>query len=272
MVYQLYIYIGEEEEEEYINKKISFSEPIIRKDIIPIRFFEERPPIGRSSTQIIEEKLKLEDCILWVDPVDGTKEFIAGNLQCCTILLGLSICGKPEVGITHFPCYNMHEKENLRSATYFGTPYHGIYKQYGDIKTGKKTEFESVKLIVTEPEEIIVCTTSSRYSDQLKQILALLGPEENIVKTGGAGNKLVMMIENEVNSYVYPTCGCKPWDLCPGEVFLKAQGGKLTDCLGEDIHYDQAYTVPGVLAGLTSTIYASIWTKIAHRVKSLFHV
>lgn len=32
-----------------------------------------------------------KDAVVWIDPLDGTSDFVKGNLPACTVLIGLSI-------------------------------------------------------------------------------------------------------------------------------------------------------------------------------------
>ena len=46
---------------------------------------------------------------IWIDPLDGTKGFTEGHMSHITSLIGVSIRGRPRIGIIHKPYYN----ENL---------------------------------------------------------------------------------------------------------------------------------------------------------------
>lgn len=41
------------------------------------------------------------DATVWIDPLDGTSDFVKGNLPAVTVLIGLSINGKSRAGIVH---------------------------------------------------------------------------------------------------------------------------------------------------------------------------
>lgn len=43
------------------------------------------------------------DLQAWVDPLDGTKEFLYGNQPGVTVLLGLAYRGRPICGVVHQP-------------------------------------------------------------------------------------------------------------------------------------------------------------------------
>ena len=65
-----------------------------------------------------------EDMVIWIDPLDGTKGFTEGHLNHITSMIGVTINGRPRIGIIHKPFY----KQSLRQGrTYFGTPECGIF-------------------------------------------------------------------------------------------------------------------------------------------------
>jgi 3'(2'), 5'-bisphosphate nucleotidase len=62
--------------------------------------------------------------VIWIDPLDGTKGFTEGHLNHITSMIGVSIEGRPRIGIIHKLFY----KQALRQGrTYFGTPECGIF-------------------------------------------------------------------------------------------------------------------------------------------------
>lgn len=44
-----------------------------------------------------------KDAVVWIDPLDGTSDFVKGNLPAVTVLIGLSIKGESRIGIVHNP-------------------------------------------------------------------------------------------------------------------------------------------------------------------------
>jgi fructose-1,6-bisphosphatase/inositol monophosphatase family enzyme len=48
-------------------------------------------------------KFNTNDAVVWVDPLDGTSDFVAGNLTAVTVLIGVSIKGVSRIGIIHNP-------------------------------------------------------------------------------------------------------------------------------------------------------------------------
>ena len=60
-----------------------------------------------------------EKAVVWIDPLDGTKEYINGNLSAVTILIGLAIEGVPKIGVVHHP-FKTNENDG-NGLTIFGT-------------------------------------------------------------------------------------------------------------------------------------------------------
>ncbi|XP_016855534.1 3'(2'),5'-bisphosphate nucleotidase 1 isoform X9 [Homo sapiens] len=50
--------------------------------------------------------IKEEDLVVWVDPLDGTKEYTEGLLDNVTVLIGIAYEGKAIAGVINQPYYN----------------------------------------------------------------------------------------------------------------------------------------------------------------------
>lgn len=71
------------------------------------------------------ETFESKDAVVWIDPLDGTNDFVTGNLPAVTVLIGLSIKGVSRIGIVHNP---FNEDNNALGRTLFGTIEHGLFK------------------------------------------------------------------------------------------------------------------------------------------------
>ena len=56
------------------------------------------------------QEAKIEDLTVWVDPLDGTKEFTEGYLDHVTVLVGIAIGKKAIGGVIHQPFWNYEGK------------------------------------------------------------------------------------------------------------------------------------------------------------------
>ncbi|KAM4041104.1 3'(2'),5'-bisphosphate nucleotidase 1 isoform 2-T2 [Anomaloglossus baeobatrachus] len=105
----------------------------------------------------------------------------------------------------------------------------------------------------------IVTTTRSHSSKLVNDCIAAINPDK-VVRVGGAGNKIIQLIEGQASAYVFASPGCKKWDTCAPEAILHAVGGKLTDISGNAYEYHkdvQHMNSAGVLATLRNFNYYS---------------
>ena len=65
------------------------------------------------------DEFQAKDAHVWIDPLDGTKDFVQGNLSAVTVLIGLVIKGCPKIGVVHNP-FKTNENDG-KGCTIFGT-------------------------------------------------------------------------------------------------------------------------------------------------------
>jgi len=179
----------------------------------------------------------LSDFTVWVDPLDATKEYTEGFLDHVTVLIGIALGKKAVAGVIHQPFYGF---ENEKDFNKLGRTFYGVIGA-GTVGIEK----------TPPPSEGIICTTTRSHSNKLvNAALEAVKPTE-VLKVGGSGHKVLLLIEGKAHAYVFPSPGCKKWDTCAPEAILHALGGKLTDFRGEPYPYDKDATWPdehGVLA------------------------
>jgi 3'-phosphoadenosine 5'-phosphosulfate (PAPS) 3'-phosphatase len=49
------------------------------------------------------DSFKTSNAVVWIDPLDGTSDFVKGNLSAVTVLIGLVIDGIPKISVVHHP-------------------------------------------------------------------------------------------------------------------------------------------------------------------------
>uniref|UniRef100_A0A023FE96 3'(2'),5'-bisphosphate nucleotidase 1 n=2 Tax=Amblyomma cajennense TaxID=34607 RepID=A0A023FE96_AMBCJ len=82
----------------------------------------------------------------------------------------------------------------------------------------------------------IITTTRSHSSPIINSCIESMKPDE-VLRVGGAGHKVLLLIEGKAHAYVFPSKGCKKWDTCAPEAILHATGGLLTDIHGNRLQY-----------------------------------
>ncbi|XP_032441234.1 3'(2'),5'-bisphosphate nucleotidase 1 isoform X1 [Xiphophorus hellerii] len=215
------------------------------------------------------EALKEEELVVWVDPLDGTKEYTEASsclhlqavdqkphkeldkthstairlLDNVTVLIGIAYGGRAIAGVINQPFYNYQ----LGSGAALGRTMWGVLGlgAFG------------FQLQEVPADKRIVTTTRSHSNKTVTDCVNAMEPH-NVIRVGGAGNKIIQLIEGKASAYVFASPGCKKWDTCGPEAILHAVGGKLTDMFGNPYHYNadvKHMNSAGVLATLRNHDY-----------------
>lgn len=190
-----------------------------------------------------------ERIVVWVDPLDGTSEYTQGFLDNVTVLIGISVDGKAVAGVICQPFYQNHTGRTIWSIVRLGV--------FG------------INRVNTSTDPLVITTTRSHGSRDINDTLAALEPCQ-VLRVGGAGHKVLLVIEGTAHAYVFPSAGCKKWDTCAPEAVLRANGGILTDVLGNDLLYHrdvEHVNGSGVLAAIDRSIHEKCLRLIPPEVK-----
>lgn len=189
------------------------------------------------------ESFNTKDAVVWIDPLDGTSDFVKGNLPACTVLIGLSVNQQSRFGIVHNP-FSFQDQQ--KSLTYFGSAEHGSwvlnYDKNSSLKDNlaRKADYLEPFDHQQEPKpdyEIKVAASLQHFSENMQTIINTIKPVET-VRLGGAGNKCNNLSVGTVDAYIHPSPGLKYWDLCAPESIVKGMGGYATDLTQNRIVYD----------------------------------
>ncbi|XP_037956144.1 3'(2'),5'-bisphosphate nucleotidase 1-like [Teleopsis dalmanni] len=197
------------------------------------------------------QEIKDEDFVIWVDPLDGTSEYTQGFLDHVTVLIGVAIKNCAVGGVIHQPYYE--NDGGMLGRTIWGLKGLGIGGFVPSYPPDNK---------------LIITTTRSHFSPSVQAALDALAPNE-VIKVGGAGFKVLQLLEGKAHAYVFPNPGCKKWDTCAPEAVLEANGGTLTDMLGDHYSYNACIEFPnkrGVLATNGKIDHCEILKKIPESV------
>merc|ERR1712217_785823 len=219
---------------------------------------------------IVEQDLVREDVCIWVDPIDGTKEFTEGIKNAVTCLIGIAYKGDPIAGIinrpfsdqTYFgfvdiPClfceqrsYGQKQVENKEDIVDDQNDQNNV-DQNGDDEKEKELEFddisevekiESIELLKGEDfkkrdsKRRIVCCSRSHLDEKIKEYIGKCKPD-SMIRQGGAGGKVLMILEGGADSYVHYSKGTKKWDTCAPQALLECIGGTITEPNGDKLDY-----------------------------------
>ena len=178
---------------------------------------------------------RLDDRIFYVDPLDGTKEFIHGRSE-FTVNIALVEKGIPKIGIVYAPALDL---------AYVGSD-EGAFRL--EIEDGS---IKNKSLILAKCEEmnkgLIVIGSASHESEETKEFLK----QFFIRSYEKAGSSLKFCLLAEGKAHLYPRLGrTMMWDTAAGHAVLIAAGGKVTliDGLTPLSYLPQTKTGPDTLA------------------------
>ncbi len=118
---------------------------------------------------------KLEDVCVWVDPLDGTKEYTEGLLDHVTILIGIAVGQRAVAGVINQPYFNYQAKDPSKLGRTI----------YGVVGSGVR----GIKRVLPKAEERIVTTTRSHGTGLINDSAEACKPTQ-IIRVGGAGHKV----------------------------------------------------------------------------------
>ncbi len=182
------------------------------------------PHIGILAEESEDDHERLNKDAIWcIDPLDGTKEFIARNGE-FSIMVGLAIEGEAVLGVVYQPIKDFM--------------YSGIRSEGAWLTTPQARTPIHVSSISTPNEMRLIVSRSHRNPivDDIKQVLGIT--HERI--SGSVGLKCGLIAQAEADIYLHPAPGLKEWDTCAPEAILYGAGGQLTDCWGRPLLYNQS--------------------------------
>ena len=133
------------------------------------------------------ENLSWADVAVWVDPLDGTKEFIMGRGHACSTLIGITNKGRPIAGIIHEPFRPSIDKEGVMGHTSWGVVgvgNFGVVAAEGELK------------------DIVVITSTSKSSAMEAMVRDLGSDVTDVLKMGACGNKELRFLEQKANVFL----------------------------------------------------------------------
>lgn len=192
-----------------------------------------------------EDGSRFQRLLCWVvDPLDGTKEYLA-KIPDFGVMIGLLENFRPVLGVTLKP---------LKNELAYAAIGQGAYVVDSRGKS---------PLHVSDSDSVHAIVSRSRRSRQLKMLLAAVEPAKT--SQMGGSLKTIEVARGAANLFLCPPRSTMHlWDLCAPSAILVEAGGRLTDAFGQPIDYAQAETAnrKGVVAA-SAVIHDRIVNSIA---------
>ena len=190
-------------------------------DLLVARLRESFPDDGVVAEENADQSDALDRGRCWyVDPLDGTKEFIAKNGE-FSVMIGLAIDGEAKLGVVYQPV-----GDRL---------YRGVVGDSAFMEEGART-YALGTTSTSDPAELRLVVSRSHRSAATDQLVKKLGIR-NETASGSVGLKVGLIGERAADLYVHLSEHSSAWDACAPEAILRAAGGVFTDLAGDPFHY-----------------------------------
>jgi 3'(2'), 5'-bisphosphate nucleotidase len=157
----------------------------------------------------------------FVDPLDGTREFILHNGE-FGVMIGLAEGGRATLGVVVCPALGR---------TFVGGEGLGAFEVAPD---GTKKPLRVSGVRVLADAEIVV---SRSHRPKALDTAASRHGVRKVTPCGSAGVKAARVASGEAEVYAQPGRAGKRWDSCGPEAIVLAAGGLVTDAHGATIDY-----------------------------------
>jgi 3'(2'), 5'-bisphosphate nucleotidase len=162
--------------------------------------------------------------IFFVDPLDGTREFVAKNGE-FVVMIGFVDGARATASVIHAP---------ESGVSWLGEVGKGAHQVGPDGSRQPINVSETAELSLAR-----VVGSRSHRNPALERALAGLHARE-LVALGSAGLKAAAVARGAADAYVAPHYAGKRWDACAADALITAAGGKVTDADGAFFDYRSA--------------------------------
>jgi 3'(2'), 5'-bisphosphate nucleotidase len=171
--------------------------------------------------------------VWYVDPLDGTKEFIDRNGE-FAVMIGLTVDGDARVGAIYQP---------TKDKMWGGVVGQGAFL----IENGARRELHVSD--VRDPSKLKLVVSRSHRAKSTDDLVKRLGITSE-VQHGSVGLKIGMLAEQVADLYVIIANKSSKWDACGPEAVLRAAGGRFADMNGDPFvyHGEETLNLRGLLA------------------------
>jgi 3'(2'), 5'-bisphosphate nucleotidase len=215
------------------------SDPVTEADQRANALIVDRLRASFPQDGIVAEESGIDDGTLgrpriwYVDPLDGTKEFVSKNGE-FSVMIGLTIEGRAQLGVVLQPSE--------------GKLYAGVVGQGATLEHAGATRALHVSGHA-DPSALSLIVSRSHRPKSTEELMRRLGLTREVT-SGSVGLKVGHIAEQSADLYVHVSDKSSAWDTCAPEAILCAAGGRFTDLGGRAITYGtrELRTKHGILA------------------------
>ena len=176
-----------------------------------------------ASAKLVGERLKGQRLVWLVDPLDGTRDFLAGTGD-YTVNIALLIEGRLAAGVVHAPA---------RGAAWAALRGLGAFRQVkanGDLVAIRCRPM---------PSKGAVCLVSRFHAaGEARRLDPVARDRGARIVAVGSSLKYVLIASGEADISLRRTPTC-PWDTAAAQCILEEAGGAMVDAAGQPLNYDE---------------------------------
>ena len=217
-----------------VEHKEEFDEPVTQADRtvneLIVRALRERfPADGILAEESVDTDRRIGRERVWmIDPIDGTKGFIAGTGDFC-VQIGLAVEGRAALGVLYAPATDV---------LYWAARGHGAWVLRPTSEAGESARAERLGVTdETEPTRMRLAESRSHRGPRMESVVRALGVRAE-VRSHSVGIKVGLLVERQADLYIHLSPKTKQWDTCAPEAVLAEAGGRMTDLWGEPLRYN----------------------------------
>eukprot|EP00929_Paragymnodinium_shiwhaense_P049312 TRINITY_DN24880_c0_g1_i3.p1 TRINITY_DN24880_c0_g1~~TRINITY_DN24880_c0_g1_i3.p1 ORF type:complete len:842 (+),score=162.18 TRINITY_DN24880_c0_g1_i3:62-2587(+) len=167
-------------------------------------------------------EVPLEAITVFVDPLDGTREFVEGRLENVQSLIGMAVDGRAVAGAIGLPF--PAGSEDTDTAVVYGLVGQGV-GCFGQRAAPPQNSESQPPVVVTGDSKNAVLKVA-------KDVALQDGGTSLVI--GGVGSKILAIVDQQADIAIMHF-GTSLWDTCATEAVLRALGGKVTDLFGSPL-------------------------------------
>ncbi|HEX6186383.1 MAG TPA: 3'(2'),5'-bisphosphate nucleotidase CysQ [Pyrinomonadaceae bacterium] len=217
-----------------VEHKDEFDEPVTQADravneLIVRALREQFPEDGILAEESVDTDRRIGRERVWmIDPIDGTKGFIAGTGDFC-VQIGLAVGGHAALGVLYAPATDV---------LYWAARGHGAWVLRPTSEADRSTKTERLGVTAeTEPGRMRLAESRSHRGPRMESVVRALGVRAE-VRSHSVGIKVGLLVERQADLYIHLSPKTKQWDTCAPEAVLAEAGGRMTDLWGGPLRYN----------------------------------
>jgi 3'(2'), 5'-bisphosphate nucleotidase len=184
-------------------------------------------PVVSEEAAAAGAKSTCDDTFILVDPVDGTREFLAGKGE-FTVNIGLIVRGEPKVGVVYAPALEQ---------MWLAGDYPVVFSVAPGGKLPPPEARTRIKVRKQDDEGLVALTSWSHTDPRTSAFLDHLHVRERRM----IGSSLKFCAVADGSADIYPRFGATmEWDTAAGDAILRAAGGIVLDRDGQPLRYGKA--------------------------------